>query len=237
MTSPTIDIPASSALWRMAAPLRQQVVTLLRDAIVAGDYRPGERLVERVLCERLQVSRTVVREALRQLESEGLVNVEPNRGPVVTTLSAAEVADLYEAREVVESTVARLFAARATAVQREELAAQFAAMEAAVDAGDIKTQLTAKDAYYETLQRGAANDTLRRMLEAIHSRTSRARRLSLGSSGRGPKMLAEMRVLTAAAVAGDQEATATASVAHVRSAGEAALAAIGAATRRDAAGG
>lgn len=220
-----LPIPTTTSVpWRMAAPLRQQVVALIRDAIVAGEYRPGERLVERVLCDRLQVSRTVIREALRQLESEGLVSVEPNRGPVVTTLSAADVADLYEAREAIESAIARLFAQRATPAQRDELRLRFRGIEAAGD--DVRAQVAAKDSYYEMLLAGAANETLRRLLDTIHTRTSRARALSLGTSGRGPKMLAEMRALTDAAVAGDSDAAAAASVVHVRSAGEAALAAI-----------
>jgi DNA-binding GntR family transcriptional regulator len=202
---------------------------LIRDAIVAGEYRPGERLVERVLCDRMQVSRTVVREALRQLESEGLVNVEPNRGPVVTTLSDAEIADLYEAREVLEAAIARLFAERATDEHRIELGRRFSAIESAMSAMDLSAQVAAKDAYYETLLAGAANETLQKLLDAIHTRTSRTRRLSLSSPGRGPKTLSEMRALTEAAVKGDADGAAAASIIHVRSASAAAHAALEAA--------
>ena len=63
--------------------------------MIAGDLAPGQRLTERELIDRVGVSRTVIREALRQLESEGLVETVPNKGPVVRALSRAEAVDLY----------------------------------------------------------------------------------------------------------------------------------------------
>ncbi len=106
---------------REAAPLRSQVVELLRRAIVGGELGPGERLVERVLCARFAVSRTVVREALRQLESEGLVTTVPQRGPVVAVLTAADAEALYEVRAVLEGLAGRAFAQRATPAERVAL--------------------------------------------------------------------------------------------------------------------
>lgn len=99
---------------RVAAPLRQQVVGELRESILAARFEPGTRLVEKVLCERYEVSRTVVREALRQLEAEGLVRIVANRGPVVATLSPQEAASLYEVRGALEALAGSLFAQRAT---------------------------------------------------------------------------------------------------------------------------
>ena len=69
-----------------AAPLRRQVLKLLRDAILAFEYEQGDRLVERELCERFGVSRMVIREVIRELEAEGLVEAVPNRGPAVCRL-------------------------------------------------------------------------------------------------------------------------------------------------------
>jgi GntR family transcriptional regulator, trigonelline degradation regulator len=73
----------TTAVRREAAPLRSQVVDLLRRAIVSAEFAPGERLTERVLCERFAVSRTVLREALPKLEPERLVAIVPQHGPVV----------------------------------------------------------------------------------------------------------------------------------------------------------
>ena len=93
----------------------------IRRAIVEGDYRPGERLVEQRVAEDLNLSRTPVREALRMLEAEGLVRIEPNRGAAVRLLSVDGINDLYELRARLESYAAELAAERATIEQRDRL--------------------------------------------------------------------------------------------------------------------
>ena len=76
-----------SAIHKSAAPLRRQVLDELRQSIISGRLNPGDRLLERELIAMMGVSRTVIREALRQLESEGLVAIIPNKGPVVRALT------------------------------------------------------------------------------------------------------------------------------------------------------
>jgi DNA-binding transcriptional regulator YhcF (GntR family) len=115
--------PAPLAVRALAAPLRQQVVDRLRAAVIAGDLAPGQRLTERELIDRVGVSRTVIREALRQLESEGLVETVPNKGPVVRALSRAEAVDLYRIRASLEALAARLFIERAPPEAMDRLAA------------------------------------------------------------------------------------------------------------------
>src|SRR4051794_9696690 len=83
---------------RSTKTLRERTVERLRDAILNFQFKAGERLVERSLCERLGVSRTVVREALRHLESEGLVEVLPQQGPAVTKPDSSQAAQVYEIR-------------------------------------------------------------------------------------------------------------------------------------------
>ncbi len=112
---------APFAVARVAAPLRQQVLDELRRAIIDGEIAPGSRLVERDLCARMGVSRTVVREVLRQLESEGLVGMIPHRGPVVRALSLDEARELYAIRAVLEGLAARIFATDASAAQVDRL--------------------------------------------------------------------------------------------------------------------
>ncbi|GAC1594862.1 MAG: hypothetical protein NVS3B28_25840 [Candidatus Velthaea sp.] len=73
----------------VAAPLRQQLTDVLRAAIADGQFKPGDRLIERDLCERTGVSRTSIREAFRALEAEGLIESIPNRGPVVARITRA----------------------------------------------------------------------------------------------------------------------------------------------------
>lgn len=213
-------------LHREAAPLRRQVVDLLRVAIVRAEYRPGERLVERALCERLQVSRTVVREALRQLETEGLVAMVPQRGPVVATLEAADAAALYEVRAVLEGLAGRCFAERADPAQRAELRRRLREVEQALD-GDLGGALAAKDRYYEALFDGAGNEVVRSMLHGVHARTSLLRGLTLQAPGRARDLVRELRAMTEAVTAGDADAASAACEAHVRSAAAVALQRLG----------
>ena len=101
-----------STIDKSAAPLRRQVLDELRQSIIAGRLAPGARLVERELTAMLGVSRTVVREALRQLESEGLISIIPNKGPVVRELTLGEATDIYSIRAVLEGLAARRFVER-----------------------------------------------------------------------------------------------------------------------------
>jgi DNA-binding GntR family transcriptional regulator len=93
----------------------------IRRSIVDGSYPSGSRLVEQTLSAELSLSRTPIREALRRLESEGLVLYRPNRGAVVRTTTPGEVADLYELRARLESYAAELAALRCTADDRQTL--------------------------------------------------------------------------------------------------------------------
>lgn len=101
---------------RPASPAYEQI----RQAIVEGQYAPGQRLIEQRIAEELQLSRTPVREALHRLVAEGLVQSEPNRGAVVRALSVDDIADIYGLRARLEGYAAELAAQRATA---EEIAA------------------------------------------------------------------------------------------------------------------
>src|ERR1700754_4432713 len=106
---------------RPAATLRRQVVEGLRSCISDLTFKPGDRLVERELCEMLGVSRTSVREALSQLVAEGLVQIIPHKGPIVAVITKEEAKGLYEVRAVLEALAGRQFTERATNDQRVAL--------------------------------------------------------------------------------------------------------------------
>src|SRR5215813_6435109 len=99
---------------RSGKTLRGLALEKMRDAILDFRLRPGERLVERTLCERLGVSRTVVREVLRHLEAEGLVESIPQQGPAVARPDPARAAQIYEIRALLEADAARACAQRVT---------------------------------------------------------------------------------------------------------------------------
>jgi DNA-binding GntR family transcriptional regulator len=168
-----------SPIGRTAAPLRRRVVEALRLSIINGKLAPGTRLIERELIEMMGVSRTVLREALRQLEAEGLIDVVANKGAVVRTLSRAEAEDLYAIRAALEGLAARLFTERAGAGRREALAAALKATAAAYEEGDPETIVARKSRFYEILFGGAESETLSAMIDRLQARVWRWRVLGL----------------------------------------------------------
>ncbi|MGD9961377.1 GntR family transcriptional regulator [Nocardioides sp.] len=206
----------SAITGRVAAPLREQVVTSLRRAILDNHLKPGQRLVERELIERLGVSRTTVREALRQLTSEGLVTVLPQRGAIVTMPDAEVAGDLYEVRASLESLVVRKFVAKASDAQVRRLGAAVDAFAEVVDEPDVLHVLTVKDQFYSVLIEGAGSSVLQQLLETIQARVQLLRMTSLTQPGRPQQAVAELRRLLAAIEARDADAAAQACVEHVR---------------------
>lgn len=205
----------STQIERSAAPLRRQVLEALRTAI-GSEFAAGDRLVEKALCDRFAVSRTVVREVLRALEAEGLVTIVPNRGPVVVSVSAADAVALYEVRAVLEAQAAKLFATRATAAQCRQLVASMKGIEKAHRKGTLDDVLVAKDGFYSVLFDGAGNDVIRDTLRTVHVRIRMLRTISLQVEGRAQAMVDELRAITrAAAEDRDPERAWTLSEQHV----------------------
>ncbi len=180
------DAGAGPRIERSAAPLRQQVADRLRDAIISGRLPPGARLIERELIAGMGVSRTVIRETLRQLESEGLIAMIPNKGPVVRALTLAEAADLYSIRAVLEGLAARLFATRADPSHVARLARALDLTAKAYKKGDPARIFQAKAVFYDVLFEGAGSETLSLMIGTLHGRISRWRSLGLGHPQRSP---------------------------------------------------
>src|SRR5690242_12081163 len=106
------DDDADLQVNRQRVTLRLRVEDKLRAAIASGRFMPGQRLIERELCALLGVGRTSVREALRQLEAEGLVSTVPHRGPMVSIISAEELEHIYAVRGLLEGYAGRKFAER-----------------------------------------------------------------------------------------------------------------------------
>jgi DNA-binding GntR family transcriptional regulator len=198
----------------------------LRAAIVASEYQPGERLIEGHLCERFEVSRTVVREALRQLESEGLVTMLPNRGPAVAEITLEDAHALYEVRAALEGMVGALFAVRASDQERHALQNAFSKVEASYRKPRLGDQISTADSFYEALLAGSHNDIARDILRQIKARVQQLRCMSLGAPGRSDTSLEELRTIANAAVAGEAEATKAACEEHVRRASKIAIAAL-----------
>jgi DNA-binding GntR family transcriptional regulator len=206
-----------------AAPVRMQVVSVLQQAIESGRFAPGDRLIERELCDLTGVSRTSVREALRELESRGLVQMVPNRGPIVAVLTPQEARDLYEVRAALEGLAGELFAVRASDVQVRQLRAKVNEIKRQARNGEIVNLPLVKDGFYELLFEGAGNSGAKSMLDGIHSRITILRRTTLSRPDRAIVMASELDEIMDAIEAREPEATRKACVRHIRMAATVAL--------------
>lgn len=209
---------------RSPALIRSQVVENLRQAILDRRLAPGQRLIERELIELTGVSRTSVREALRELAAEGLVTAIPNKGMIVTSVTAEEARQLYQVRSALEALAGRLFVEHASPAQRKALVRALERIERLTAKGS--PVLAAKDAFYDVLFEGGGNEALRSVASGLHARVSVLRSLSLSVPGRVEHSVKELRAIVDAVAAGDADAAAAACARHVDEAGRAGLVAL-----------
>ena len=222
-----IDSLTDMRVITLAAPVRMQVVESLRAAITSGRLAPGQRLVEKDLCQLLGVSRPSVREALRELESEGLISSVPNRGPVVTELSAEDAASIYQVRGALEALAAKLFAQNATDEEIEALVAVTDKLAQIYDTGSVGDIIATKREFYEVMFRGSGNHIIPEVLRTMNARITRLRTVCLSSEARRKISMKEIYAIVAALKVRDQRAAAEASRKHVDNAARTALTALG----------
>jgi GntR family transcriptional regulator, trigonelline degradation regulator len=210
---------------RAPAPIRSRVLDNLRHAILDHKLVPGQRLIERELVELTGVSRTSIREALRELAAEGLVTTIPNKGTIVAEVTAEEARQLYQVRSALEGLAGRLFVENATVAQRRALTNAFRAVERVAGKG-APAMLAAKDNFYDVLFEGGGNEALRSIVGTLHARINLLRSLSLSRPGRAAESLAELAEIVAAVAANDPDAAAKACSHHVEAAGMAGFSAL-----------
>ena len=201
---------------RLPAPLRSQVVANLRLAITEGVFRPGDRLVERTLAARLQVSRPSVREAVRQLEAEGLVEVRPNHGVIVRTLGRDELLDIYDMRALAEGLCARYFAERGSAKEIQQLDVRLEQLENALTKRQRRAIVICKAAYYEAFVAGSHSELIKTFVRQLNARVSYLWASSLDRPGRITAGEAEMRRLYRAIKSRDGDAAFEAAQTYIR---------------------
>lgn len=205
------------------APLRKQVVESLREAIVGGQFRPGQRLLERALCDQLGVSRTSLREGLVELEAEGLIEILPNRGPIVPAITVQLAEEVYQARAVLEALSARLFVRNASDAQRAALREAFEALVAAYQDFSPTPFLRATGRFYRNLLEGAGNRTVIQILRGVRARVSQLCISALSDPARRTASLEEIRRIMDAVERRDEDVAWQSSLDHVTRAAEAAL--------------
>jgi DNA-binding GntR family transcriptional regulator len=214
-------------IGRVAAPLREQVLDGLRNAILNFELQPGQRLVERELIEQIGVSRATIREVLRELTAEGLVVTVPQKGAMVYAPSPDEARDLYAVRAALEALMVRRFIERASQAQHDQLRATVTRLEADVAAGaDMRELLRTKDLFYQELLAGAASPTVEQILAGVQARVRLLRATSMSQPGRPPRMAAEIRALVDAITARNTDLATRLATEHLEHAATAGLAAL-----------
>lgn len=195
-----------------------QTVNKLRDAILRGHFKPGDRLIESELCRQVGVSRTSIREALRRLEAEKLVTIVPNKGPSVTVITWEEAEQIYAVRALLEGEAAALFASRANTSEIARMREALADFGKSVADNDPLGRLDSTTRFYEVILAGSGNTVIREILEGLLARINFLRARSMSNPGRGKDSGREMQRMLTAIVRRDPAAARVATFEHVRAA-------------------
>jgi DNA-binding GntR family transcriptional regulator len=193
------------------------VTVRLRDEILAGTFMPGDRLVELTLTERYEVGRAAIRAALVELNGEGLVTREENRGAVVRRITLAEAIEITEARAALEGVLARLAAERCTAPERAELKKLVVSMGAAVRAGAPLEYARLNQVLHRRLREIADHSVIDGLVANLRNRASHHQYRLATVVGRSAASLLQHRAIVKAVISGDGDAAETAMRAHLGS--------------------
>lgn len=178
-----------------AAGLRRRVFAILEEAVLNGKYKPGESLTESRLAAELGVSRTPIREALTQLENEGLVQLVPNKGAVVTGISAKDIQDIYTIRIMIEGLAARWAAENIDEAELVELREAIDLEEFYTSRGDVPRLIGLDTSFHQIIYRAAKSAPLQHMLRTFHHYVQHARTQSIAAPGRAQHALAEHKAI------------------------------------------
>lgn len=184
-------------------------------AVLSGEFRPGVRLDEKSLAERYAVSRTPVREALRQLASTGLIDIKPRRGATVVRATSEQLETLFGAMAEIEATCARLSALSMTPLERRRLAAFHESMSAFVAAEDSDGFAAANLTLHSQIYAGAHNDIIADYATGLRRRLAPFRRAQFRTKGRLPRSHDEHKKVVDAIQAGDAAAAHAAMFHHM----------------------
>jgi DNA-binding GntR family transcriptional regulator len=208
------ETPSALPIERRA--LHEEVAERLREMITEGLLAPGSRLNERVLCERLGVSRTPLREAFKVLAAERLVELNPNRGAIVATLSADDVEHLFELMAALEGLSGELAARRRTAAELDEIRAMHYEMLAAHARRDLPLYYRLNRGIHEAINRAARNPELTETYDSVNLRIQNLRFRSNFNQEKWEAAVREHGAMIDALAAGDAPALRAVLERHLR---------------------
>jgi DNA-binding GntR family transcriptional regulator len=206
--------------------IQDAVYEQLKRVILDGYFRPGQRLVERELCEQLGVSRTPLREALKRLVVDGIVENEPYKGIIIPRLTVKQISDLVEIREVVEGLATRKAAERATKEDVEELKAIMRQAYELVENHQIRELVQLNNKFHQKINSMSGNEMIPDLIVRLQYRITLARSYSLYESYRPKYTLQEHDGIVKAIEDRNPEFAEELAKAHIRNGGKAAINAI-----------
>lgn len=172
-------------------PLHEEAVDRLRDLIVRGDLASGARLNERLLCAQLGISRTPLREAIKLLATEGLVELLPNRGAVVAAIDATRLAEMLQVMGALEALAGELACRHASAARIEEIRALHKKMLAMHARGDLAAYFHYNQAIHLSIVEASGNPILANMYRQLNANVRRARYMANFSKERWDEAVRE----------------------------------------------
>lgn len=196
--------------------LRGKVYSIIRENILDGKYKVGESLVEMRLAEELNVSRTPIREAIRQLELEGLIESIPNKGAVVKGINTKDMEDIYKIRLLLEGLAARWCIKRISDGQIKELQEIYELMEFYTNKKDIENIERLNTKFHQTIYETAGSNILLHILKDFQVYVKIARCESLRCPGRMESSLEEHRKILEAIKCKDEALMEEFLIAHVK---------------------
>lgn len=196
-------------------PLRDVVFNTLRQAILTGDLKPGERLMEIHLANRLGVSRTPIREAIHKLELEGLVTLVPRRGAEVAQITEKSMNDVLEVRRAMDALCAELACDRITEAELVELKLACDNFETAVKTGDLKNIAQSDVALHDIIVRATGNMRLLQLINNLSEQMYRYRFEYIKDISQHEILVEEHRIIYQSIVNKDKETACAAAKTHI----------------------
>lgn len=196
--------------------LGSRVFHKIRKGILSGKYAANEELKEKNIGDELGVSRTPVREALRQLELEGLVSIIPNKGAYVVGLSQKDIRDIYEMRSLLEGLCAKWAAVNVTEEQLNELEENIFLSEFHAGKQNWEQMVELDNRFHEILYLASGSKELKHILTDYHQYVQRVRKVTLAEAKRVQESTEEHKVIVEALKKHDPEKAEEAATIHIR---------------------
>ena len=206
-------------------PLREIVFETLREAIIKGLLKPGERLMEVQIAEELGVSRTPVREAIRKLELEGFLVMVARKGAYVADISVKDITDIFEVRAALEGLAAGLAAERITEEELEQLERALVQISEATTS-DLNSVVQSDTSFHELIYRASRNQRLQQIVIHLQEQIQRFRTVSLSQPGRTRFFIEEHRKIVEAISERNSELASLLAREHIESAEQSLLSAL-----------